>query len=82
MKTAISLLFFIISFGAFAQKKDPNFKVKRIAVKDSIIIDSVSINPTRFALKTKQNKIIDTSLYNIDFAKSILKFKQPVGPLF
>ena len=78
MKTAISLLFFIISFGAFAQKNDPNFKVKRIAVKDSMIIDSVSINPSRFTLKTKQNKVIDTSLYNIDFAKSILKFKQPV----
>ena len=47
------LLFLFTSFWVDAQEKTSNYKKKRLAVKDSIIIDSVSINPSRFIVKTK-----------------------------
>lgn len=75
------LLFFLILLSSFwveAQEKTSNYKNKRLAVKDSIIIDSVSINPSRFIVKTKSGEIIDTSRYTIDFETSILKFNQGI----
>ncbi len=51
---------------------------KRFAVKDFIKIDSVSINPSKFVVKTKDGKVLDSALYKIDYVKSILKFKQQI----
>jgi hypothetical protein len=74
-----NLLFLILlgSFGAFAQENTSSYRKKRVAVKDSILIDSVSINPSKFVVKTKANIILDSTLYVIDFAKAILRLKQP-----
>ncbi|MCC1484307.1 hypothetical protein [Winogradskyella immobilis] len=77
MKIAISVLCFMISLVGFSQEKSSNYRVKKIAVKDSIKIDTVSINPSAFRVKTKTNKLLDSTLYHIDFVKSILQFKQP-----
>lgn len=62
--------------GAFAQEPESNYRTKKIAVKDSVIIDSVSINPAKFIIKDKNGKLLDTTIYNIDFAKSLLTFKK------
>ncbi|WP_299105761.1 hypothetical protein [uncultured Winogradskyella sp.] len=77
MKIAISFILILFTFLGFSQEKDSNFRQKKVAVKDSIKIDSVSINPSRFKVKTKDNKIIDSTLYSVDFVKAILRFKQP-----
>jgi hypothetical protein len=76
MKYTLLFLMVIGSFGAFAQEGFSNYRKKRIAVKDSILIDSVSINPSKFVIKTKDNIILDATLYTIDFAKALLRFKQ------
>ena len=76
MKRLLFFLCLLISFWVVAQEKTSNYKKKRLAVKDSIIIDSVSINPSRFIVKTKVGEIIDASRYTIDFETSILKFKK------
>ncbi len=75
MKIAISIVLLFLSFGAFAQEKTNNYRTKKLAVKDSIVIDSISINPSKFVVKTKANQVIDTSLYVIDFQKAILRLK-------
>ncbi|NRD21924.1 hypothetical protein HNV10_01640 [Winogradskyella litoriviva] len=77
MKIATSFLLILFSFLGFSQEQNSVFRQKKIAVKDSIIIDSMSINPSRFIVKTKENIIIDSTLYTVDFAKAILRFKQP-----
>ena len=79
MKKPLLFLLILCSFGALAQENTSNYKTKRVAVKDSIIIDSVSINPSRFVIKTKENKVVDTSLYTIDFSKAIIRFKQSIS---
>lgn len=77
MKNSLLLIVLLTTFFGFSQEQESNFKIKKVAVRDSISIDSVSINPSRFQVKTKDNKIVDSTLYSVDFAKAILRFKQP-----
>jgi hypothetical protein len=77
MKIAIRFIFILLPFCAFAQETSSNYKTKKVAAKDSIKIDSVSINPSKFIVKTKKNVVIDSSLYTIDFSKALLHFKKP-----
>ena len=79
MKYTLLFLILIGSLSAYAQEKSSNYKKKRMAVKDSILIDSVSINPSKFIIRTKNNTILDSTLYTIDFVKALLKFKQPIA---
>ena len=67
-------LFFCIGlfFTAQLQGQTENRRVKKVAVKDSIVLDSVSINPFQFKITDKKNKKIDSTAYRIDFAKAIL----------
>jgi len=78
MKNAISVLLILSAFWGFAQEQHGNYVIKKLAVSDSIKIDSVSINPSQFSLKTTDNKIIDSTLYSIDFPNALLRFKAPI----
>lgn len=62
-----------------AQEQDSNYRTKKIAVRDTIFIDSVSINTSRFSVKTKNNILIDSTKYHVDFAKSILVFEETIA---
>ncbi len=68
----------MMSFCAIAQEGTSNYRTKKLAVRDSIKIDTVSINPSWFFLKRKNKTIIDTSYYTVNFAKALLIFKKPV----
>jgi len=78
MKLTTTLLLFFISFCAIAQETSSNFRSKKVAVKDSIQIDSVSINTINFSIKKKNGMHIDSSFYNINFSKALLTFKKPI----
>ncbi|MGJ8591791.1 MAG: hypothetical protein ACSHXF_04550 [Aquaticitalea sp.] len=79
MKIYISIVLFFLCFCAFAQESTSNYRTKKIAVRDSIQVDTVSINSSRFILKTKNEVVIDSSFYSIDFSKALLTFKKPVA---
>ena len=69
------ILLFCFS-GIFAQEIETSYKNKKILFsKDTISIDNVSINKSFFKLVDKNGVEIDTSYYNIDFAKAKLLFK-------
>ncbi|WP_341216516.1 hypothetical protein [uncultured Wocania sp.] len=78
MKCLLPFLLFFISFCSLAQNKNSNYKTKKVAVKDTIRIDSVSINPNSFSIKAKDNSIIDSTYYIVDFAKALLTLKKPI----
>lgn len=78
MKIAIFLILWMMTFCAMAQEIPSNYRTKKLAVRDTILVDTVSINSSKFLLKTKNNVIIDTSYYSIDFAKSVLILKKPL----
>lgn len=62
----------------FAQEPTSNYRAKKVVVRDSIKIDTVSINTSSFLLRRKDNTIIDSTFYNVDFSKALLVFKKPV----
>ncbi|MFP4844815.1 hypothetical protein [Winogradskyella sp. PE311] len=78
MKHSVLFLLLVISFFGFSQESSSNYRKKRVAIKDSIRIDTVSINPSKFSVKTKEGKLIDSTSYTIDFKKAILKFNQDI----
>lgn len=78
MKLTVAFICFLMCCFALAQQQNSNYITKKVAVRDTIFIDSVSINPSRFLVKTKQNVGIDSSKYKVDFAKSILIFKEEI----
>ncbi|MDO5972228.1 hypothetical protein Q4Q35_20715 [Flavivirga aquimarina] len=78
MKCIASILIFLIGFCGFTQEPTSNYKTIKVAVKNTIRIDSVSINPNSFSIKRKDNTVIDSTFYSVDFSKAILTFKKPV----
>ncbi|WP_198519347.1 hypothetical protein [Nonlabens sp. MB-3u-79] len=70
-------LFFILVFccSIGGAQEYSNLKKKRLAVRDSISLDSISISPAYFKVVDKTGKTIDSSRYNINFSSSILTFK-------
>jgi hypothetical protein len=79
MKQCLSFLFTLFVCLGFSQQDNGNLRIKRIAVSDSIRIDSLSINPSRFIVSTKNGLELDSTAYTIDFAKAILTFKKPIA---
>lgn len=78
MKLYVTLLIFLVTCCLYAQDQTSNYRSKKVAVSDSIKIDSVSINNSWFLLKKKDNSNIDSTYYNIDFKKALLTFKKPI----
>lgn len=78
MKQLLLILFLSFSFLGFCQDQNSNYKSVKVAVKNVIKIDSVSINSNWFSITTKQGILIDSSLYTIDFPKALLSFKKPI----
>lgn len=71
------LLLFLCSASALAQQVTTPYKTRKITTeRDTIQIDSVSINKVFFKLQNSQGNAIDTSYYDIDFRNSRLIFKK------
>ncbi|MFC4723121.1 hypothetical protein ACFO5O_12365 [Geojedonia litorea] len=78
MKIAVACLCFLMGCCAMAQELSSNYRTKTIAVRDTIKIDTVSINPSKFTVRFKNNTPLDSTSYHIDFSKAILVLKQTV----
>jgi hypothetical protein len=74
------ILFWVVILfisGLQAQEIETPYKSRKIvATRDTIHIDSVSVNPEFFKLLDAKSEAVDTSFYQVDFAKGILVFKQ------
>ena len=69
------ILYFII-FSLFTTSLlAQDIRSKKIAVRDSVILDSVSINPFQFEVTSISGDVIDSTLYMMDFPRSILSLK-------
>nr|MBA3987442.1 hypothetical protein [Flavobacteriales bacterium] len=66
----IGIVFFLL-YGIFAFSQEPtgNYRTLKVAVQDTIAVDSTSINPVKFALLDKNGIAIDTTKYKVNFAK-------------
>ena len=78
MKFIMTLVCFMLSFCVFAQKTPSNYRTKRVKVRDSIAIDTISINSSWFFLRKTNQTLIDTADYKVDFVKALLTLKKPI----
>lgn len=75
MRVFYIVLFFFCTSSVLAQQT----RTKRIAVQDTVVLDSVSINPAIFEVYTLQGKKLDSLAYSVDYAKSIFKLNAKTG---
>jgi len=66
MKLYLYLCLFFMVLTSYGQDRTSNFRSKKIAVKDTVVIDTVSINPFRFSILDKNGKSIDSTGYQVD----------------
>lgn len=78
MRTLFLCLFLLIPSALLAQEEIGNAQTKKVAILDTIQIDSVSINSTGFSIETNDGQTINDSLYRVDFSKARLIFKKEV----
>ena len=78
MKYCFTILLLISFTHSWSQEVSSLYRTKKLAVKDSIQIDSVSINPSSFSISNLKNEVISTSLYTIDFENARLTFPNSV----
>lgn len=76
----VLLCLFCFALG-FGQDTTSLYTQKRLRVKDTVIIDSVSINASFFKLKTKKGIPIDSTLYRVNFASGKLFLSAKVKSL-
>lgn len=73
----ILLTFFLLCcFSAVSQENQSNYRSLKVPVKDSVVLDSVSINPAQFAIFDINKAAIDSAYYRINFEKGIVYFSK------
>ncbi len=78
MKFLLAIFIFLFGFLALAQDQNPNYITKKVVVKDTIKIDSVSINSKDFKVIDTNGRTIDSSSYSVDYPKAIITFTSPI----
>lgn len=78
MRFTLAILFLLFGFSAFAQDLESNYRTKTVAVRDSIAIDSVSINSSFLSIKKKDGSFVDASFYTVDYKKAIIIINKPI----
>ena len=78
-------LLFYLAIGFFsgmnAQEINSPYKMKKILPsRDTLKLDSVSINPSFFKLMDQAGIAVDTSFYKINFQKGTLVFNENYAP--
>lgn len=72
MKFRVLTVFLFLGFFCLSQEESLNYRSVKVAVKDSIVLDSASINPARFSLLDKDNNIVDTTEYQVNFETAVV----------
>lgn len=78
MKVYLFLFAFCMASLSYAQDTTATYRTKRIAVTDTVVLDTVSINPARFEVKDRFGKQIDSLHYTVDYKKGIVVFSESV----
>lgn len=76
MKLYLYLFIFFMALSGYAQDEGSNYRTRKVAVVDSIKIDSVTLNPSRFSVRDKQGQTIDSTNYQIDFETGLIIFSE------
>jgi hypothetical protein len=78
MKLYLFLFMFCLVAFAYSQDNTSNYRSKKIAVVDTLILDSVSINPSKFQIRDSAGKNLDSLDYTVDFKRGIVLFSENI----
>ncbi|MDG1328341.1 MAG: hypothetical protein P8P41_07865, partial [Flavobacteriaceae bacterium] len=78
MRSHLFLLLVLYIGVSSAQELPSNYSIKKLAVKDTLFIDKVSINPIYFKITDNNGLTISPDDYQLDFSKSRIVFKKEV----
>ncbi len=76
MKLYLLVFFLFIVAAGYAQDVTSNYQEKKVAVRDTVVLDSLGINPKKFAVLDKEGNSPDPFSYRIDFKKGIIIFSE------
>ena len=76
MKLYLSVFLFFIAAIGYAQDISSNYKEKKVALKDTVVLDSAGINPKRFIILDKDGNSPNPFSYRIDFKKGTIIFSE------
>ncbi|SDW99960.1 hypothetical protein [Aequorivita viscosa] len=76
MKYRLLVFFFFFTAIGFAQDVTSNYRVKKVAVRDTVVLDSSGINPQRFIILDKNGNAPNPFSYRIDFKKGVVIFSE------
>ena len=75
MKWYLNIFMLLICFSSYSQENtNSNYLTKKLAVADTIKLDSVQINPSKFKITSKKGIKIDSTAYQVDFEKATIVF--------
>ena len=78
MKLYLFLFMVFVVGVSFAQDSPSNYRSKKIAVSDTIVLDSVPINPKGFQILDKKGIPLDTLNYIVNFQKGFIVFSEKI----
>ena len=71
----------LMTATAFSQElRFAEDRLKTRVVRDSVVLDTVSLNPVRFEVRRADGAILDSALYIIDYPTAVFKLKSPANP--
>ncbi|MEH6658707.1 hypothetical protein [Leeuwenhoekiella marinoflava] len=77
MRSLVIIVLLVFSVTSIAQElRFEEYKTKTLAVQDTLLLDSVSINPVDFEVYTTTGVLIDSSAYIIDYGRSLFSLKR------
>jgi hypothetical protein len=78
MKLYLFLFAFCIGTLGYSQEESSNYRSKKLAVVDTLVLDTVSISSSRFEILDRTGKRLDSLDYRVDFKKSIVIFSKKI----
>ncbi len=78
MKLNCALFFFLLGTVGYAQDIKTNYQEKKVAIADTVVLDSVSINPIRFSIIDKNGKELNSFSYKTDYEKATVIFDEEI----
>ncbi len=76
MKLYLSVFLFFIVAAGYSQDITSNYKEKKVALQDTVVLDSAGINPKRFIILDKEGNSPNPFSYRIDFKKGTIIFSE------
>src|SRR5690554_3968822 len=76
MRYLLLVVFLLTAFLGTAQDIESNYRKVKIAVKDSVVLDSAGINPKKFLILDREGDSPNPFSFRIDFKRGIVFFSK------